>query len=361
MGQQSDVIVIGAGIIGATIAWRLAREGLSVRMLDAAEMASEASRAGAGMLAPGGEVERVDQAARFLIESLRLYPGYIAALREESGVMIDFRMSGAVELAIGDREIHALEELAAIRAGVGIASEPLDAAALRREVPLLHEPAAAARFYPGDAQVDPVDVAAALRVACSRRGVVIEEYAAAHAVDATSQGVTVRTAGGTRTAAMAVLAAGAWSSSVAVTAAGVPLPLPEAYPVRGHLIGYDLSPGSLGPIVRHGSTYILQRRTGFTLGGTTMERTGFDRGPDPAAIADIRRRCGALMPCLAGAQPLRAWTGFRPGADGGLHLEQAGGSALWLAYGHLRNGILLAPATAEHLCAAMLSASSGRL
>src|SRR5882762_2974698 len=94
-----DVIVIGAGIIGLSIAWRLAQRGLRVPLLDAGRVAAEASRAGAGMLAPGGEVTERTQWSDFALHSLRLYPEFIAELQQESGCAIDYQRNGAIEIA----------------------------------------------------------------------------------------------------------------------------------------------------------------------------------------------------------------------------------------------------------------------
>jgi glycine oxidase len=143
-------------------------------------------------------------------------------------------------------------------------------------------------------------------------------------------------------AAAAVLAAGAWSSQIQVEG----LPLRRAFPVRGHLLGFRLEP-SLGPIVRHGHTYLLQRAGGFTIAGTSSEQAGFDRTLDPRILSGIHSRAAELLPVLSTQTPDQQWLGFRPGVEGeGPAVGRAGETALWLAYGHYRNGILLAPATA---------------
>jgi glycine oxidase len=166
--------------------------------------------------------------------------------------------------------------------------------------------------------------------------------------------VTLQTPTGDLTAGTAVLAAGAWSGSIPFS--GTPGRLPGSFPVRGHLIGYRLDAGTCPTILRHGSTYILQRRNGFTIAGTSMETVGFDRTIDPDIVRDIARRAEAVLPILKNAGTPEAWIGFRPRAD--AHQPQIGrfaGSALWLAYGHFRNGILLAPATAERVTAEIMS------
>jgi glycine oxidase len=294
--------VVGAGIIGMSIAWRLVQRGLKIEIFDAGRVGGEASWAGAGMLAPGGEVDGASQLSQLTIDSLKLYSGFVHELEAESGVPIDFRQCGAIEYTADDRRAEA-------QAALGIRSRRLNA----REV-----------CYPDDAVVDPRDVVRALRVACERRGVTIHEY----------QRVT-------KIEGAAVLAAGAWSSSIET-----PVPVHAAFPVRGHLVSYQMEPGSVPRILRSGDTYILQRASGLTIAGSNTEHVGFDRAPNLDVIADIDRRARAVLPELPA--PHESWLGFRPAT---ATLEpQIGvlpGTEIFLAYGHYRNGILLAPITAK--------------
>jgi glycine oxidase len=117
-------------------------------------------------------------------------------------------------------------------------------------------------------------------------------------------------------------------------------------PVKGHLIGYRLHPGAIGPIVRRGHTYILQRSNGFAIAGSTTENSGFDRSVSPSTVRALHSRAHELIPTLLISSPDESWIGFRPGADE-PHVGRFGDSRIWLAYGHYRNGILLAPITAQ--------------
>jgi len=343
-----ETIVIGAGIIGASIAWKLARAGVSVTLIDAGLMGGEASWAGAGMLAPGGEVQSRDVWSALAIESHRLYPDYVAALQNESGVPIDFRRCGSVEVAFDQAEWQALTDRAAQQVPLGITSQPLDQQTIRCHVPGFQREIAGALFYSGDAIVDPRDIMRALRAACSAAGVRILESWRVAEIRVSPQGISVGNDRGDRMQAhSAVLAAGAWSSQIPIS--GMPLPdLPKAFPVKGCLTGYRLEPGSLSPILRHGHTYLLQRSNGFTIGGTTSEDRGFNRSVDDAVVGEITARVNHLLPWLSAHRPSTAWVGFRPAAEApGPVIHRLGDSCLWLAYGHYRNGILLAPVTAQ--------------
>jgi glycine oxidase len=356
--RSPDTLIIGAGVIGASIAWNLARAGMRVTLLDTGSMGGEASWAGAGMLAPGGEVEAGDVWSDLALESLRMYPDFVAQLESAAGISIDYRCCGGIEVAFDDAEFHALKRRAKLQLPLGIPSTALDRPALCARVPIFDRDCAGALFYPDDAIVDPRDIMRALRTACGATGVEIREGWKVARLRASPGSVTVENQrGDSLESANAVLAAGAWSSEIAVS--GVPAPqLPPAFPVKGHLTGYALDPGSLGPILRHGHTYLLQRSSGFTVAGTSSEQVGFDRTVDQRVVDDITARVSDLLPWLDGKKPATAWVGFRPAADSpGPIIHRAGDSALWLAYGHYRNGILLAPLTAKRLSEDILGAA----
>jgi glycine oxidase len=319
-----DVIVVGAGIVGLSCGWILAKAGRRVRVFDRTCAASEASWAGAGMLAPGGEFESDSPLSRMALRSLALYPEFVSELTAESGVAIDYRKCGGIELdAIGaDGAVRAARQ-----AEAGIRSEPC---AFRGKP---------ARFYPDDALVDPRDITRALLVACRARGVAIHENEPVTGVEENGRGVT--TANGVYQSDGVVIAAGAWSS-------GLYPGLRPTRPVRGHLIAYRMPAAFLGSILRHESTYLMQRSSGLLIAGTSTEEVGFDRSLDENVTADIERRAADLVPELRSMTPVERWNGFRPGIAGeGPMIERVGEGSVFAAFGHYRNGILLAPETAR--------------
>jgi glycine oxidase len=351
-----DAIVIGAGIIGSSIAWRLAQRGLKVALLDAGAAGGEASWAGAGMLAPGGEIAERNDWSDFALRSRALYPGFVEELRE-TGVPIDFRPNGAIEVALDEAEWTALQARAAAQRTLGIPSCPLAAGSPE----LARIPAAvSAMYYPDDAVVDPRDVMRALVAACRAAGVDLREHTRVTGLQAEPGGVAVETEGGRLSASVAVVAAGAWSGAIPFAREGAVRALPGSYPVRGHLIGYRPPEILCRTIVRHAETYLLQRSSGFLIAGASMENAGFDRTIDPKIVAGLVARAEALLPGLRGLPSPEAWLGFRPRAN--AHQPRIGrfeDTGVWLAYGHYRNGILLAPATAERV-AGEITSSSGR-
>ena len=339
VNARPDVLVIGSGIIGSSIAWRLAQRGLRVTIVDAGRFGNQASRAGAGMLVPGAEAEGDSTWARRSVESLRMYPEFVRELESESGLPIDYRVCGAIEL-----------EPQAKTPPPGVVSHRIPESEMRGLVPELNlEGVTEALYYPDEAIVDPRDILAALRVAL--RGVEILEDRGVTAVDAETGTVFFRN-GELSSAGAIVVAAGAWTSAL--------LPgLPESFPVKGHLIGYRLRPGSLGPILRQGHTYILQRGSGFTIAGSTTEHAGFDARVNPQTVTRLHHRARRFLPRLLRGSPDESWIGFRPGvAADEPQVYRYGDNRTFVAYGHYRNGILLAPITAQ-LVAGLVTSSSG--
>jgi glycine/D-amino acid oxidase-like deaminating enzyme len=327
MSDHFDVIIAGGGVMGASIAWRLARNHLRVLLCDARTIGSEASSAAAGMLAPGGEFDdpsMLDLATR----SLASYPDFIRSIEADSGLPIEFRQTSALEIVL-------------------TGAAPLSSDQLRALVPLVRRDAIGAIYYPNEAIIDPAALMRSLRAACLARGVCIQEESPVKSISATASGVQVSN----HTARFAVLAAGAWSSSIAITIDREPYSIPRTFPIKGHLLGYRLPAGSLATTIRHDHTYILQRADGFTIAGSSTEDAGFDRTIDPTIVSDLTARAGALVPALRDLKPESVWIGFRPATTAPTpHIGRLHSSRLWLAYGHYRNGILLAPATCDRIC-----------
>lgn len=343
---HGSLAIAGGGIIGMSLAWRLAQQGLSVTVFDKGIIGGEASWAGAGMLAPGGEIESASRLASLSIESRQLYASFVRELEQASGRRIDYQECGSLDLAYSAEDLDALEIRAGHQAEIGIASKPLSPAHVSAFWPRVRlEGLAGARFYAGDALVNPRELVDALGSACSSLGVKVIENCAVLAAAFEPEAVILGTCRGSRIYQALVIAAGAWSDSIAIK--GVP-PLPVAEPVRGHLIGYPQPDQTCSTILRHGHTYLLQRANGMLIAGASVEHVGFNRDLDQRIISDLASAAGFVLPHLQDTAPSEKWIGFRPGSDD-LHLGAWHSERLYLAYGHYRNGILLAPITARDL------------
>jgi glycine oxidase len=281
----------------------------------------------------------------------------VRELEEASGLAIDLQEAGALDVAYSAAEWDALEARAARQAVLGIYSKAMELGKVPVFWPRVNTDGLyGARFYPNDAVVNPREVVSALCVACGKLGVELWSSCAVEAADLKPErGRIVLKTG--RSAAEGydalVIAAGAWSSSIAVNGVA---PLPAAEPVRGHLLGYQQPAHTCPTIVRHGHAYFLQRANGLLIAGASMERVGFDRSIEPATVATLAASAGAVFPHLQETEPTETWTGFRPISDE-LRVGRWESDSLYLAYGHFRNGILLAPLTAQQLAGEI----SGRL
>lgn len=342
------IAVAGGGIIGLSIAWRLAQAGFATIIFEKGSIGNEASWAGAGMLSLGGEIDEHSPEALLAIESRRLYSGFVRELEEATGTRIDYQECGSLEVAYSADEKEALESRATRQAALGISSRSLTTTQVSTFWPgIRSDGLIAARFYPGDAIVNPREVVNALQIACRDLGIECRERCAVERIDVSDRGIAVESRQGRERFQAAIIAAGAWSSEIEIT--GAPA-LPRAEPVKGHLIGYQLPRHTCETIVRHGHTYLLQRANGLLIAGASVERVGFDRQIRPDIAQQIADQAAFVFPRLREMPPSEMWIGFRPGSErlqlGSWHSEH-----LILAYGHFRNGILLAPVSANRIAA----------
>lgn len=341
-----SVAIIGGGIIGMSAAWRLAQRGLRVTVFDRSTVGGESSWAAAGMLAPGGEIEDASPLAVLALESRALYPAYVRELESASGLAIDYQECGGLDLAYSAEEWDRLEARAARQSELGISSKPLSAQHVSTFWPRIEQAnLAGGRFYPGDAIVNPREVVIALAAACRKLGVTVHQNSPVTHIAVGSQIVEIHVEGGLTEYSAAVLATGAWSSEIPLM--GVP-PLPTAYPVKGHIIGYHQPAQTCNTILRHNKTYLLQRASGLLIAGASVEHVGFDRRIESDRISALAAAAATILPHLSETVPTETWIGFRPGSDE-LHIGSWHSPRFHVAYGHFRNGILLAPVTVRRI------------
>lgn len=343
---MKSVLIAGGGIIGLSAAWRLAQAGCAVTLCDQSRVGAEASWAAAGMLAPGGEFGVASEEAQLACESRALYGAFVRELEAASGEAVDYSECGALELAFSDEELAHLEAKAARQAEFGIQSKPVTAKHAAVFWPRLNaRRMAGGRFYPNDAVVDPRDLTRALAVACRRQGVSIVENCGVARMRVQRDSIEVTCRAGASQYDAAVIAAGAWSSRIPVD--GVPA-LPESEPVKGQLIGYAQPAQTCPTILRQSHRYMIQRVNGMLIVGASMERSGFDQSLSESVKGELAAWAGTVLPHLAETSPTESWTGLRPASDR-LRVEHWHSDRLLLAYGHFRNGILLAPLTAARI------------
>lgn len=345
-----DVAVVGAGIAGAAVAWGCARRGARVVVVERARQpGAGASGAAAGMLAPCSEAPAPGPFLDLCRRSLALWPALAAELLEGGGVDCQLDTGGLLRVALDEADAPALRERVTAQRAAGVAVDWLDAGAVAAAEPALAESAGAA-LYGEEGHVHSVLGVTALLAAARRRGAEVLTDAE---VSGALEGGGLRLADGRAVpAAAVVLCAGAWSGRLAA-ALGVP-PLPVE-PVRGQLLGVRGLRPALGRVVLAGlQGYAVTKRDGVTLVGATEDHAGFEARRTEAAERRLRATGERLLRGFAAATPARAWVGLRPRAPDGLPLLGRLGDALHTATAHHRNGVLLAPVTAEGMASIVL-------
>jgi len=349
-----EVLVVGGGVIGLSVAWRARQRGIGVTVLERGATGQGTSRVAAGMIAPVAEVEFGGAGRRLLelgLRSAAMWPGFAEELAGCSGQDIDLRRTGTLLLAADSDEAAELERQLEFRRTLGLDVRRLAPSAARELEPALAPVLRMALEVPDDHAVDPRRVLAGLRLACEAEGVVIREGEAVAALELEGGRVTgVLMSGGDRLAAGSVLlAAGPWSGEIE----GLPGParLPVR-PVKGQILRLrdPQGPGLLERVVRYTGGYVVPRGDGRYVLGATVEERGFELGATAGGVYELLRDAHELLPGIAELEIEELSTGLRPGTPDNLPAIGRGvlDGLLW-ATGHHRNGILLAPLTAELL------------
>jgi glycine oxidase len=343
---MSDLLVIGGGVVGLSIAYEAAGRGRRVRVIDAGQPAREASWAGAGILPPAGEGD-LDPLEQLVALSNRRHTAWTEELRAETGIDNGYRHCGAIYLARDARDTAQLDELATWAASRSIIAEPLPGSALSEAEPALRPTGAVSAAYllPEERQIRNPRHLKALLQACAQRGVQITAGMAADDFEIRGARIrAVRTVGGTISADQFCITTGSWTAAVA-RRLGVQL---QIKPIRGQIALLALQRPLLSRIINEGPRYLVPRPDGRVLVGSTEEDAGFDRSNTAGAIGELLRFAQSLVPELASAQLERTWAGLRPATRDGLPYLGAvpGLDNAWVAAGHFRGGLQLSTGTA---------------
>ncbi len=350
----ADVVVVGGGVIGLSIAWRAAARGLDIVVLERGGAGHGTSRHAAGMLAPIAEVTPGEEPLLELgLRSARLYPQFVSDVKAAAGVdTVGYTTAGTLLVARDADEAEALERELALRHRFGLEVERLRPSEARRREPGLAPALRLAVDVPSDHAVDPRALLPALARAVRASGGQLRENAPVTAVLSAGGRVTgVQLDDGSRLAAGAVvIASGVWSAAIdgLPDAGRVPV-----RPVKGQIMRLHdpAGPGLLERVIRMGSSYITPRGDGRYVVGATSEERGFDTTVTAGAAFELLRDASELVPGVSEWVLDEFAAGLRPGTPDNLPAIGAGGSesldGLYWAVGHRRSGVLLAPITAE--------------
>jgi glycine oxidase len=355
-----DAIIVGAGVIGLACAWRAARRGLQVRVLERDQPGAGASGVAAGMLAPVGEANWGEEGLmRMAIASARAWPGFASELAADSGLEVGYEACGALHVALDRDETDELRRQFELMESLDLGVEWLRGHACRELEPGLAPASAAGVHAPHEAAVDPGLLLPALAAAVVEGGgqvVVDAEVTDALFEDGRLVGVTTAE-GSEHRAERVVLATGAWAGTTPWLPRDV---RPPVRPVKGQILTLRGSP-DLRPcdrIVASERAYLVPRPDGRLVVGATVEERGFDVQVTAGAVHELLREAYRALPEVAELELVEMLAGLRPGTPDNAPLIGPGGlDGLLIATGHYRNGILMAPLTADAI-AAMLSSAS---
>lgn len=358
-----DVVVVGGGVIGLCCAWRLAARGRSVTLCDPAPTAG-ASWVAAGMLAPVTEVQHgEEELLRLTLAAARRWPSFADELESASGGPVGWRPTGTLLVAVDADDRRWAQALHRFQRSLGLAVEWLTPRQARQLEPALAPALSGAIWAPEDHQVDNRQLLAALRRAVEQARVEVRADAVV-SLQATGGAVSgVTTADGTAIGASHVVLCAGWQSGAIE---GLPAGLaPPVRPVKGQILRLVPADGSsvvlertVRAFVASSHVYLVPRATGEVVVGATMEEMGPDTTPTAGGVHELLRDALAVVPALRELVVAEVAAGLRPGSPDNAPLigPAPGGfgvDGLVIATGHYRNGLLLAPLTADAVVAAV--------
>lgn len=345
-----DAVVVGAGAIGLSSAWRAVRRGARVIVVDRTRPGAGATGVAAGMLAPIGELSFGEpELLQMTLAAAELYPGFVAELEAVTGLSTGYARRGALHVALDRDEAAELRRIHELQRSLGLGAEWLPPRRCRELEPALTPSLNGGVYAPEEAAVDPRRLIAALLAALAAEGVEVRTDAEVSEPLLRGQRIEgVRTSAGEELHAASVVAAmGAWSGAQSWLPEGA---RPPVRPVKGQIVELR-SPEGRAPcerVVASERVYLVPREDGRLIAGATVEERGFDTTVTAGGVHEVLREAYRLLPDVAEMELVEAMAGLRPGTPDNLPVVGPGAiEGLVLACGHYRNGILLAPLTAE--------------
>lgn len=340
MASSTEIIVIGGGAVGMLSARRLVQTGRKVTLVERGRLGRGTSRAGGGIMSPLVPWEAAAPVAELAAHSLPMLPGLAAELSQDTGIDPEFRADGLIYL-----DCQAMAAAKSFAHRWGLRMEELDGAALAAVAPAALRTEGPSLLFPDIAQVRNPRLLDALADDLRRRGVTLLQMAGETRLERSGEAVVVDAGSHGRLRAEAVVvAAGAWSAGL-LAPLGVRLPV---VPVRGQILWYLLSRPEFSQVLMREGRYLIPRRDGVVLVGSTVEEAGFDDSTTAEARAELSAAAAGMVPLLGTQAPQGQWAGLRPASPDGVPLvgPVPDCPGLWVNTGHFRNGVNLAPASA---------------
>jgi glycine oxidase len=352
LDERADVVVIGGGVIGLSVARSLALKQVgSVLLVERGQLGREASFAAAGMLAPQAEANTDDAFFQLACRSRDLYPAFAAQLLEETGIDVELDRTGTLYCAFTEHDCAEIAARFAWQRSRGLPVEQLTAGEARELEPNLAPNLLGALKFPLDTQVENRRLLTALIAANEKLGVKSRANTTVESLRIErGQVAGVITSQGFLNTRNVVIASGAWTSFIGIERAA---PRIRIEPVRGQMLCFDAKPALTRHVIHSPRGYLVPRRDGRLLAGSTTETAGFAKEVTAKGLESIRTRALEIVPGVAGLTLVDSWAGLRPRAPDDLPVlgKSNETDGLFFATGHYRNGILLAPLTGELIAA----------
>ncbi|TXK75906.1 glycine oxidase ThiO [Paenibacillus sp. N3.4] len=346
MTITKQVIIVGGGVIGSSIAYYLAKRGQSVTLLERGRLGTEASAAAAGMLGAQSEMEDTGPLFQWARHSRAMFPQLAEELKDLTGIDIGLVREGLLNVAFSDVQEQELREREKLQRAAGEKAEWLSAAAAVKLEPALNRATRGALYLPGDGQVEAPRLAAAFAQAAQVLGAKVQQFVQVQGL-LTEQGRVcgVLTSDGSLYGEHIIVASGVWSGQLL---AGIDVHLP-LYPVKGECFSVHTTVPLLHKTLFTPGCYIVPKAGGRLLIGATVVPNSYDRKVSLSGLGELMERAKQLMPAISEAEWEKAWSGLRPQTPDGMpyigKVPQYEG--LYAACGHYRNGILLSPITGK--------------
>ncbi len=353
--KPADVVIAGGGVIGLAVARALMLRGSrDVIVIERGTLGAEASSAAAGMLAPQAEADSADSFFNLCCRSRDMYAHFAEALYEESGVDIELDTTGTLYLAFTEHDREEIDHRHRWQTGAGLSVDKLSSNDLRQLEPCISEYVIAGLKFPLDIQVENCRLVSALATSNARAGVKLMTGTSVQSIHIERGQVKgVETSRGFVSTETVVLAGGAWTSFIGSSDQSFPKITIE--PVRGQMISFECNPRIARHVIYSPRGYVVPRRDGRLLAGSTTEHAGFDKSVTAGAIHSVLSHALEISPTISNLPLVDSWAGLRPRSPDDLPVLGPCAALRGLVYatGHYRNGILLAPLTGDLIAGAI--------